>query len=120
RIEAISSNLFNHMGIHTNEKIHTGEKPFSCGTSCGKSFVYNSHLVNHMRIHTGEKPFSCETCGRSFAHKINLTAHMRVHTVEKPFSCGTCGKCSVCKSSLLNHINQSVSQSMLLIQDPSY
>ena len=52
------------------------EKKFKCPT-CGKGFVVNNALQDHINIHTGEKPHVCKVCGKGFASYGTLRTHER-------------------------------------------
>ena len=48
---------------------------------CGKLFMKNFDLQQHVRSHTGERPYQCIVCGRAFSQKSNVKKHMSTHKV---------------------------------------
>ena len=66
------------------KQAHTAieENKFKCET-CGKGFVANNSLQDHINIHTGEKPHVCKVCGKGFASYGTLRTHERGHAGYK-------------------------------------
>ena len=64
---------------HMRQKhVPVKERKFKC-EYCGKGFVDNTRLKDHVNIHTGEKPHKCKTCNATFANRANKAAHERSH-----------------------------------------
>ncbi|XP_075692130.1 uncharacterized protein LOC142659652 isoform X2 [Rhinoderma darwinii] len=83
-------------------KKHSVDKPHRCN-ECGREFEYRSRLIVHQRTHNGEKPHKCEECGKDFNYRSRLLVHQRKHTGVKPHKCIQCGKQFDYKSHLLRH-----------------
>ena len=52
------------------------EKQVRCN-ECGKGFISESRMREHMNIHLGVKPHMCPHCGKHLSNLSNLQAHTR-------------------------------------------
>ncbi|KAK3750032.1 hypothetical protein RRG08_027355 [Elysia crispata] len=80
---------------------HADVKPYSC-TVCGKNFMREKGLINHMQMHEGGG-YMCAVCGKSFVSQRVLEDHCTIHTGEKPHVCDVCGKSFRLRANLRNH-----------------
>ena len=54
------------------------QKKYKCDV-CGKGFIDNLSLSDHINVHTGEKPYKCKFCSSCFASKGTHAMHERGH-----------------------------------------
>lgn len=104
--EGCSKGFKSRRSLVDHQKIHTGEKPYSCTfEGCDKRFTQFSSLQKHERVHNGEKPYKCPypECPQTFSQISNMRRHYRTHTQEKPFACDLCGKRFNTSSNLKQH-----------------
>ncbi|KAJ8958802.1 hypothetical protein NQ318_019560 [Aromia moschata] len=75
------------MYLHVHMYYHNG-----C-TMCEETFPNKALLTEHIKFHKKNlKKFLCTECGRGFVRNDYLVQHMQRHRGEKPFKCQYCGK----------------------------
>ncbi|XP_006903029.1 PREDICTED: zinc finger imprinted 2 [Elephantulus edwardii] len=87
---------------------------------CGRAFVREAHLAQHLQDHeatcalsperpgapkvycvryvpqhryVSERANQCCDCGKTFRRSSHLSQHYRVHAQDRPFQCQLCGRC---------------------------
>ena len=89
---SICSLEFRNLGrLHEHKKIHD---KVPC-TECGKLFGTNRIKRHMQSAHTpdDQKKYRCDTCGKGFIENQRLSDHINVHTGEKPYKCKFCSSC---------------------------
>ena len=79
---------------------HGGE--FICAV-CGKTYVYQTDLKEHMKLSHYEEPTECGECGKILLNPKKLQAHKQRAHSRQTFSCEKCGKIFTQNSVLQRH-----------------
>lgn len=90
---------------HLINKHSVEKRKFACEI-CGKRYVYQFTLKQHLDSHTGNKPYKCDVCDKSFPHLAYIKIHMRFHTGERPYQCSLCGETFITSSKLSSHMRR--------------
>lgn len=72
----------------TNNRLQTGEKPYSCN-QCANRYKQKSHLDRHMDTHLGIK-YTCNVCTKVYSKQWSLKVHKFTHSGKKPHQCDLC------------------------------
>ena len=74
--------------VHFNH-IHQKLRKMSTCPHCSEEFeAYSSAFKAHVNRHTDNRQFACETCGKSFLVERHLKEHMKRHTLS--YFCDKC------------------------------
>ena len=62
--------------MQSKHNINPPEKKFKC-EYCGKAFIAQNMLNDHINTHTGARPYLCKFCGKGFSHSGTYSRHIR-------------------------------------------
>ena len=87
-----------------NQHKQTVHEKVPC-TECGKLFGLKKIKGHIQSAHTpdDQKKYRCDTCGKGFINNLRLSDHMNVHTGEKPYKCKFCSSCFASKGTHAMH-----------------
>lgn len=85
--------------------------PVTCNI-CGKAFLKQAFLIEHMKLHTSPQQYECKVCGKVYKKKSKCTRHEALHSRDiHLYYCEICDKNFEQKGKYLYHIqNQHTEQ----------
>ena len=94
-----------HLKYHIMQ-VHEKQRNFECGQCGKFYALKKQYLQHIKHVHEKEKYHHhvCETCGKAFVNNTQLENHMLTHTGERNHHCDKCPKRFYTQQHLINHI----------------
>ena len=86
---------------HHFKQVHIEDKNWVC-SHCGDSFRHKKIYEAHVNRHDNHRPHACDVCGKTFLVESHLKQHMKTHTL--PYQCDQCEIRVASSGSLKDHI----------------
>ena len=88
--------------LKSHLQTHAAFKSFPCPyPDCGKQFIGQKLLKDHMNSHTGVRPYVCSRCEKTYLTSASLNHHRKSCGIK--VSCNECGMVFASVSSLSDH-----------------
>jgi len=103
---ACGKEFMSNWKLSNHVKGHLKVKSNVCD-ECGKEFLHGSTLMQHIEIvHQGKRDYECSLCSKTFSRPSSLRTHKLIHTGIKPFPCTLCEKKCREKVQLIKHLKK--------------